>query len=390
MSLLSNKGTPPPPADDRATSGRAWSTNSGWRPLLLGQFLAMMLTGTAVSSQLLVSDYGVSFPTTQSLLNYLLLCVVYGAMWAYDTRRQARSASATDATAAETAPTFAVAVKRALAQRWWRYVLLAFVDVEANYLIVRAYEYTTITSVQLLDCFTIPCVMALSWYFLRVRFRPLHVLGVAICLAGIGGLFASDLGGNDTSSASNATVGDILTLCGALLYAVSNVSQEFLVKTQNRYEFLTMLGLFGTVISAVQVAIFERDELSTVGSAWQIPLLVLLFSACLFSLYSLVPTLLVLSSATFMNLSFLTADVYTLLFGLFLFGYKLSWVYFVSLALVVFGLALYNLIPVPEASPARKSRDAVEEGDSSPLLPASPAEVSPDDDDIEDVGALRV
>ena len=35
-------------------------------------------------------------------------------------------------------------------------------DVEANFLIVKAYEYTTITSVTLLDCFTVPCVVVLS------------------------------------------------------------------------------------------------------------------------------------------------------------------------------------------------------------------------------------
>lgn len=32
--------------------------------------------------------------------------------------------------------------------RGWQYLLLAFVDVEANYLIVKAYQYTSVTSVQ--------------------------------------------------------------------------------------------------------------------------------------------------------------------------------------------------------------------------------------------------
>ena len=32
--------------------------------------------------------------------------------------------------------------------RGWKYFLLAVVDVEANYLMVKAYHYTTVTSVQ--------------------------------------------------------------------------------------------------------------------------------------------------------------------------------------------------------------------------------------------------
>ena len=32
--------------------------------------------------------------------------------------------------------------------KWWKYTLLGLADVEANYLIVRAYQYTTLTSVQ--------------------------------------------------------------------------------------------------------------------------------------------------------------------------------------------------------------------------------------------------
>ena len=35
-----------------------------------------------------------------------------------------------------------------LKKKWWKYILLGLADVEANYLIVRAYQYTTLTSVQ--------------------------------------------------------------------------------------------------------------------------------------------------------------------------------------------------------------------------------------------------
>lgn len=133
-------------------------------------------------------------------------------------------------------------------QRWWKYLLLALVDVEANYTVVKAYQYTTLTSVQvgishflylfcvknkfvqfksvhcdyflsfnaflcmcfnnhvyihsfvwvsftfkLLDCFVIPVVMILSWWVLKTRYRLVHYVAVCICLLGVGAMVGADL-----------------------------------------------------------------------------------------------------------------------------------------------------------------------------------------------------
>lgn len=55
------------------------------------------------------------------------------------------------------------------------------------------------------------------------------------------------------SSASNILLGDGLVLVSASLYAVSNVCQEYTVKNLSRVEFLGMVGLFGTIISTIQM-----------------------------------------------------------------------------------------------------------------------------------------
>jgi solute carrier family 35 protein F1/2 len=44
---------------------------------------------------------------------------------------------------------------------------LAVLDVEGNYLVTKAYQFTSITSVTLLDSMTIPAVMVLSWVVFR-------------------------------------------------------------------------------------------------------------------------------------------------------------------------------------------------------------------------------
>ena len=41
------------------------------------------------------------------------------------------------------------------------------------------------------------------------------------------------------------------------MYGVSNVAQEFVVKNFSRAEFLGMIGLFGSFISAIQMYVFH-------------------------------------------------------------------------------------------------------------------------------------
>lgn len=93
--------------------------------LILGQFLSFLLCGTGVTSQLLVTDYSVSVPTTQLFLVYIFLGAVYGVPVVV------RSDFLT-----------------ILRQNWWKYIILGVVDLEANYLVVLAYKYTNITVVQ--------------------------------------------------------------------------------------------------------------------------------------------------------------------------------------------------------------------------------------------------
>lgn len=60
---------------------------------------------------------------------------------------------------------------------------------------------------------------------------------------------------NDASSGSvsNALLGDIMALCGAFLYALSNILQEFFLKTKRDvHDYLGFLGLFGVTITLIE------------------------------------------------------------------------------------------------------------------------------------------
>jgi hypothetical protein len=63
----------------------------------------------------------------------------------------------------------------------------------------------------------------------------------------------------------------------------------------------------------------------------------------MFILYGGVPLLIRRSSATIMNLSFLTSDFWSLLSARFLFNTPLTMYYFVSFAVIVLGLAIYHM-----------------------------------------------
>ncbi|CAN0923196.1 Solute carrier family 35 member F1, partial [Linum grandiflorum] len=153
-----------------------------------------------------------------------------------------------------------------LQAKWYYYLILGVIDVEANFLaVVKAYQYTSLTSVMLLDCWAIPCVMLLTWLFLKTKYRFKKISGVIVCVAGLVLIVFSDVHATDRSSGgSKPWLGDVLVIAGATLYAVSNVSEEFLVKSADRVELMALLGFFGAIISAIQIAILERSELRSI------------------------------------------------------------------------------------------------------------------------------
>ncbi|VDN88735.1 unnamed protein product [Brugia pahangi] len=85
-----------------------------------------------------------------------------------------------------------------------------------------------------------------------------------------------------------------------------------------------MVGLFGSIISGIQLATLEHRQLASINWSGMIIIYYLLFAACMFLFYSMVSVVVQKSSALMFNLSILTADFYTLVFGLFMFKYEIS------------------------------------------------------------------
>ncbi|KAK7394121.1 hypothetical protein VNO78_14640 [Psophocarpus tetragonolobus] len=295
--------------------GRIWSRNT-LIGLCLGQFLSLLITSTAFTSSQLAKK-GINAPTSQSFLNYVFLALLYGAILLLYTRKPLKA-------------------------KWYYYVILGFVDVEANFLVVKAYQYTSLTSVMLLDCWAIPSVMLLTWLFLKTKYRLKKITGVLVCVAGLVLVVFSDVHAADRAGGTNPRKGDLLVIAAATLYAITNVTQEFLVKNADRVELMAMLGLFAAIISAIQISILERNELKSIHWSAEAALPFVGFSVAMFMFYSLVPILLKINGSTMLNLSLLTSDMWAVLIRIFAYHEKIDWMYFVAFGAVTIGLIIYS------------------------------------------------
>ncbi|WVZ91885.1 hypothetical protein U9M48_037998 [Paspalum notatum var. saurae] len=313
---------PPPPAEEEGAAGgrcggvvARWARREVLLGLALGQFVSLLITSTGFASSELARR-GINAPTSQSLLNYILLALAYGGVLLY--RRQP------------------------LTIKWYYYLILGIIDVEANYIVVKSYQYTSLTSVMLLDCWSIPCVIVLTWIFLKTKYGLRKFFGVGVCVAGLILVVFSDVHASDRAKGPNPLKGDLLVIVGSMLYACSNVTEEYVIKKSNRVELMAMLGLFGAIISGIQISILERKELHSITWNAGAVLPFLGYAVAMFLFYSTVPTVLKICGATMLNLSLLTSDMWAVLIRIFAYHEKVDWIYFVAFAATSAGILIYS------------------------------------------------
>ncbi|XP_076675550.1 solute carrier family 35 member F2 isoform X2 [Andrena cerasifolii] len=308
-----------------------------WRAIIMGQFLSLVLCFMTLANHHINTTYQLSLPTGQNLPHYIMMCLVY------TTWMSCRGVG-----------NGLISVIRA---RGWRYLLLALIDVEACTLITSSHQFTSLVSIQLLDCVAIPVALALSCLVLGVRYRMVHIVGVSVCLMGVGCLVWAGIDDNKdpASTGKNQLVGDMLCLGGAVLFSVTTVLQELAVKTVDIIEYLGMIGFFGTLLCCAQTAVLESLKLESFQ--WNnAPVITFLVVYCItqFVFFSLVPVILFESGATALQLALLTADSFNVLSGMLVHHYKFHALYFVSYTLTMAGIYIYAIKRTPMSSNSRR------------------------------------
>ncbi|XWS66703.1 hypothetical protein CRYUN_Cryun05aG0223500 [Craigia yunnanensis] len=266
---------------------------------------------------------GVDAPITQTSFAYFSLAVVYGSILLYRGQK--------------------------LRIPWYWYLALGFVDVQGNYLVNKAFQFSSITSVTLLDCWTVVWAIILTYIFIGTRYSLWQLLGAALCVLGLGLVLLSDAGVGG-GGGSKPLLGDTLVIAGTLFFSMSNVGEEFCVKKKDRVEVVSMIGLFGMLVSGVELSIFELKTLESVTWSTDIILAFIGYTLSSFMFYSITPFVLKLSGATMFNLSLLTSDMWAVVVRILFYRQQVDWLYFLSFAFVVIGLVIYSLTekdPVP-------------------------------------------
>ncbi|KAI1611690.1 hypothetical protein EDD37DRAFT_424346 [Exophiala viscosa] len=300
-----------------------FKTRDFWFILALGQVLAICITGTNTLTTLLAEE-GNSIPAFQTLFNYILLNIIYTSYTIYK-----------------------YGFKKWLhlcIHDGWKYIILAFMDVEGNYFTVLAYRYTTILSAQLINFWAIVIVVVVSFIFLRVRYHWAQVLGIFVCVAGMGLLLASDhitgSNGGDVSS-GNQLKGDLFALLGATFYGFDNVYEEWFVSGRPLYEVIGQLGFWATLINGAQAGIFDRHSFRTATWNGAVGGYLVGYTLILTIFYTLVPILYRFASAAFQNISLLTGNFWGVIIGLHVFHLHVHWMYPIAFTLIMVGHFVY-------------------------------------------------
>ncbi|EQC42790.1 hypothetical protein SDRG_00511 [Saprolegnia diclina VS20] len=286
--------------------------------LAFGQGISVCLTATGVFSQYL-SRNNASAPTFQTLFLYVGLGLVF-ASYFYAQRRPS------------------------VHLPWWYWWLLGFVDVEANYFCVLAFRgVVNFAVLGLILHMTVPFVTLLSYFVLRKRYHALHMVGCAFALAGCVVIFAHN---NESAEYPDQGKGNAWSLAAAFLYGVSNLMSEYAVKRGGldaNVECLGKLGATAAVISAIQVAIFERDTVAAVDWSGVNIGYTAGYVLAMFIFYVVVNIFLRVTESLMFNLSLLTADIYNAAMNYVCFGDAVPGIYWLALALNYVGTAVYAL-----------------------------------------------
>ncbi|CAI0469528.1 unnamed protein product [Linum tenue] len=302
-----------------------WSSKRRtWCAVLLGQAVSLFLALSGFSTSLLAT-MGFDAPVTQSCFGYFSLATVYGGILLH--RRHKLQVS------------------------WYLYLLVGFLEVQANFLRTKAYQFSSITSVTLLVCFTIPWAIILTRVFLGTRYSILQLVGSALCLVGLALVLLSDADGG--GGGSMPLLGDTLVIGASIFFAFSNVGQEFIVKDrgQMEMEMLSMLGVFGFLFSLVELShlcLTNKPHFACMCfQIWAIAG----YTLSMFCSYSMIPWILKWSGATMFNLSILTSNMWAVVIRTFFYQQKVDWLYFLAFAVVILGLVIYSTnekAPVPD------------------------------------------
>ncbi len=433
-----------------------------WKPLLIGQVLALLLAASGIAVGSLKFNCNLSAPTMQAGLLYFMLSfhllfiprinINTGNDRSLSLSSPSRSEGETRSLEVESIPESEPEPESSMDRSlhvllncipidgsFKVYFIMAFLDVEANYLTFLAYRYTSLTSVSLLDALAIPSAMVFSRILLRRLYRLPHLIGAVICILGVVvNVLGDSSASTSTSSSADVDVddvnigdddeimnddalsshypylirGDILAIAGAIIYGLNDVLTERIVKKMGSVnEYLGMIGFFGCIICFFQALLIERDAMANFfggGSNHEdddddsmggktCPTyegLLLLGGSIILGVvsYTGMSIFLIHSEAALLNLSLLTGDLWAAAFTVLVQQILPSSNFWIALFLIVTGVSIYECSPSPAHNDFDGHHDIISNDAAAEDLQQGsyyPSNYDDDDDDDDDDDRLE-
>ena len=315
-----------------------------WVALCFGQCIAILAASTNAASFSLSSRYGVNTQFFQMFLMYILLS--FHLMWKRPHEASPMMNDQEDMNAMDETDHKLPFTNIRLRVPWWIYLIMSFLDVFPNYLALFSYHYTSLTSTTLLGSLATPATMLFSKYILARVYRGHHFFGVGMCLLGGSITIWSDFDG--ATSKAHSYIGDVLAVVAAMMYGFGDTAAEFFVKHVDRFEYVGMLGLFGTIFTGLSFPFFEVSELvriSEMGGSDKLKVcsVMVWYVLSVLSYYITEAKFLQTSDATLLNLSLQAMNIWAVLFAVVVDHDFPSVPFYMALMLVVGGVFLYEL-----------------------------------------------
>ncbi|OAF65493.1 Solute carrier family 35 member F2 [Intoshia linei] len=294
---------------------------------ILPQFISLAIATTAITSEYLILE-NVEVPSFQNTLSYIAVFIMYSIFHFSRTKFL---------------KTKGEQIFYFLKRKQTLYCfLLSILDVFANYMIVKAYQHATITTVQLLDTFIIPTVIVASIVILKTLYSWLHFLATFIAVFGMGMfVYANYL---VIESGHNSVTGYVLTISAAVFYGLQNVNQEKLLQNIGQCQYLTYTAFFSIIISSILTLSLESKKIQNIDFHNSNTIMYLsIYVLSMGFLYSIIPIVLRNAGACVLNLNILSSDVYSLLAGIYFFHNDFMYMHFIGFGIIILGILIFNI-----------------------------------------------
>jgi len=377
---------------------------------ILGQFLSVALAANGAASEAFHFSFNVSVPTMQTFFMYALMVVIHFPYWCRKSSkfdgRNGKSCGCRVGSNINPRQEQHYFLRMPCNCSWKYYALLAWLHVEANFFLLKSYQYVSLKTVSLLDSLAIPAAIVTSKLLLGRKYSCTHIFAASICIFGSSLMVAFDykphetqiddigsgsitnttimnehskelLGILDAESTVNlypyAVLGDAFAVIGAILTGGNDVLAEAIIQESGTStEYLAMIGFFGTIVSLIQSFVLESTGIQNLLLSGDLKQWILLLSSSVlgYIFFCGMSSFLLMSESALLNLSLLSGDLWAVVFSIMEEHTMPSHVFYISFCLIITGVAVYEMGPSPVVAKDRHSFGLPE---SENLRSASPS-----------------